>query len=152
VQLTFVERILEVRTFVIQTLLGHFFVKLISQMRGLPERTSAGQISVRGCCKNLLRVPARRSRWLKILMYPQIHSGFSPPRALCCLRSRRFYNSLSGVAHSDSAVVSQLGFMQTGTHTPDGILAQRAVPQEMQSLLLANAVAIHTRGVWLRVV
>jgi hypothetical protein len=62
------------------------------------------------------------------------------------------YRMLSGVAHSDSVVVSQLGFMKTGTHTPDGFLAQRAVPKEIQSLLLANAVAIHTRGVWLRVV
>jgi hypothetical protein len=62
------------------------------------------------------------------------------------------YRMLSGVAHSDSVVVSQLGFMQTGALTPDGIVAQRAVPQKIQSLLLANAVAIHTRGVWLRVV
>jgi hypothetical protein len=63
-----------------------------------------------------------------------------------------FYRMLSRVAHSDSVVVSQLGFMQTGALTSDGVVAQRAVPQEIQSLLLANTVAIHTRGVWLRVV
>ena len=64
----------------------------------------------------------------------------------------KLYRVLSGVAHSDAAVVSQLGFMKTGALTPDGVVAQRAVPQEIQRLLLANAVAIHTRGVWLRVV
>ena len=64
----------------------------------------------------------------------------------------KLYRVLSGVAHSDAAVVSQLGFMKTGEHTPDGVVAQRAVPKEIQSLLLANAVAIYTRGVWLRVV
>jgi hypothetical protein len=64
----------------------------------------------------------------------------------------KLYRVLSGVAHSDAAVVSQLGFMKTGALTPDGVVAQRAVPKEIQSLLLANAVAIHTRGVWLRVV
>lgn len=62
------------------------------------------------------------------------------------------YRVLSGVAHSDSAVVFQLGFMRTETLTPDGVVAQRAVPKEIQSVLLANAVAIHTRGAWLRVV
>jgi hypothetical protein len=62
------------------------------------------------------------------------------------------YRVLSGVAHSDAAMVSQLGFMKTGIHTPDGVVAQRAVPKEIQSLLLANAVAIHTRGVWQRVI
>jgi hypothetical protein len=62
------------------------------------------------------------------------------------------YRMLSGVAHSDSSVVSQLGFIQTGTLIPVGIITQRAVPQEIQGLLLANAVAIHTRGVWLRIV
>jgi hypothetical protein len=62
------------------------------------------------------------------------------------------YRVLSGIAHSDSVVVSQLGFMKTGALTPDGVVAQRAVPKEIQSMLLANAVAIHTRGVWLRVI
>jgi len=42
--------------------------------------------------------------------------------------------------------------MKTRTLIPDGVVAQRAVPEEIQRLLLANVVAIHTRGVWLRVV
>jgi len=62
------------------------------------------------------------------------------------------YRVLSGVAHSDSAVISQLGFMKTGPLTLHGVVAERAVPKEIQSMLLANAVAIYTRGVWLRVV
>lgn len=62
------------------------------------------------------------------------------------------YRMLSGVAHSDSTVVSQLGFMQTRTLPPNGIITQRAVKQDIQSELLANAVAIHTRAVWFRIV
>ena len=33
------------------------------------------------------------ARRLKILMYPRVHSGFSPPRALFSRRSRRFSNN-----------------------------------------------------------
>jgi hypothetical protein len=62
------------------------------------------------------------------------------------------YRILSGVAHSDAVAVSQLGTEQTDIRTPYGVIREWVVAREIQSLLLANAAAIHTRGAWLRVV
>ena len=49
--------------------------------------------AVRSCCKTYCAWDNGVARRLKILMYPRVHSGFSPPRALFSRRSRRFSNN-----------------------------------------------------------
>ncbi|MCK4445630.1 MAG: hypothetical protein KAW56_00955 [Candidatus Marinimicrobia bacterium] len=57
----------------------------------------------------------------------------------------KLYPVLSSIAHCDSIIVSQIAFS-------GDIIKQRAVPREVQQNLLANAVAVYTRGVWMHVI
>ncbi|MFA4873682.1 MAG: hypothetical protein WC659_07200 [Patescibacteria group bacterium] len=64
----------------------------------------------------------------------------------------KLYPVFSSIAHCDSIIVSQIATSTIGNYGSEGIIKQRAVPRKIQQDLLANAVAIYTRGVWMHVV
>ncbi len=86
----------------------------------------------------------------------RIGIGIQKPKILDLVESQfnfgNLYRGLSAIAHADSALVSQVGFMNTGDATRYGTIKVRAVPKEFPDLLLANAVALYVRARWMHIV
>ena len=64
----------------------------------------------------------------------------------------KLYPVLASMAHCDSIIVLQLASMNIGNTASGYIIKQRAVPRKVQQDLLANAVSVYTRGVWMHVI
>jgi hypothetical protein len=64
----------------------------------------------------------------------------------------KVYRIFSGVAHCDIVTASQLGFKMLEPSPSGGLVKRLAVNRDLQRLLLANAVAVYARPVWLEIV
>lgn len=62
------------------------------------------------------------------------------------------YRIFSGVAHCDTVTVSQLGFETLDAAPAGGIVKRLTVDRDVQRMLLAKAVEIYARAVWLHMV
>lgn len=65
---------------------------------------------------------------------------------------QKVYRIFSGVAHCDTVTVSQLGFETPDAASSGGIVKTLAVDRDVQRILLAKAIEIYARAVWLHIV
>jgi len=62
------------------------------------------------------------------------------------------YRMLSGMAHSNYTTLTSLSFIETDLERTKGAVLIRAVPTELQSMLVSHAATIYAKCVWLQTI